>query len=559
MDGARGIILRLWLALVFALGLVAPAQARIPIETCVAPLAASQPGPLQFDCGNDQTRFGSGDFGVQLRFAPARSTPSDPLVLRTTSVWQDGQRIVFHYADGTTAETGYTSKTAARFMSIGAIFEIPVPPRSAALDGVYIETNRSANWRGVVMGAHLMPRSEAARLHGWLIGLYAGFAGLSLALLAYNFALWRALHHPFQLAYCAMVGAMMGYTFTASGAALLAIDGLANNDRLRINYVLLTLAGLAGLRFIIEFFGRDIFSERLLRTIQIYSRSALVVALAFAVLAPTLGRLLDRLYFINGVILVGLLAPILLAAWRARVRHFGLFLAAWSAPILVTAARTLHGLGLIGYSFWLDNGNLVALSVEALLSTMLIVARLRDLAVERDRARAGEISALRLANSDHLTGLLNRRAFLAKAIGRKEPHRLMLIDIDRFKAINDRMGHDAGDQVLRAIAEVLQAHRPADSLAVRLGGEEFALLVPTAHQQACLPEAILAAIRAKPMPLDWKVTVSLGYADGRIHGEEDWRRLYRLADSALYRAKADGRDRVCRATDFAALGKVATA
>ena len=88
----------------------------------------------------------------------------------------------------------------------------------------------------------------------------------------------------------------------------------------------------------------EIFSQRLLRTIQIYSRSALVVALAFAVLAPTLGRLLDRLYFINGVVLVGLLAPILLAAWRARVRHFGLFVAAWSAPILVTAARTLHGL-----------------------------------------------------------------------------------------------------------------------------------------------------------------------------------------------------------------------
>ena len=61
---------------------------------------------------------------------------------------------------------------------------------------------------------------------------------------ALSFALWRALHHPFQLAYCAMVGAMMGYTFTASGAALLVIDGLANNDRLRINYVLLTLAGL---------------------------------------------------------------------------------------------------------------------------------------------------------------------------------------------------------------------------------------------------------------------------------------------------------------------------
>jgi PleD family two-component response regulator len=54
------------------------------------------------------------------------------------------------------------------------------------------------------------------------------------------------------------------------------------------------------------------------------------------------------------------------------------------------------------------------------------------------------------------------------------------------------------------------------------------------------------------MPMDWKVTVSIGFVDGRVTNEDDWKRLYRLADTALYRAKADGRDRACRATDFGA-------
>ena len=54
------------------------------------------------------------------------------------------------------------------------------------------------------------------------------------------------------------------------------------------------------------------------------------------------------------------------------------------------------------------------------------------------------------------------------------------------------------------------------------------------------------------MPMNWQVTVSVGFVDGKLTSENDWRRLYRLADTALYRAKADGRDRACRATNFGA-------
>jgi len=548
------ILLRLICVLAFALGVSAPVLAKVPVQTCVAPLGDSATETLQFDCGADQKRFGRGNFGVQLRFDPVVSLAEDPLVLRTTSVWQGSERVVFRYADGTTTSLAFDQKSARHYMTIGAIFEFPVPARASPLVGAYVEVRNSANWRGVMLGAELMPRSESEDIQRWMVALYAAFGGLSLALLAYNLALWTVLRHRFQLTYALMVASMMAYTFTSSSLAMRFIPALENNDRLRINYVLLSLTAICGLRFIQEFFGPRVIRPALRRAIAFASGFGLISALAFATFAPALGWLLDRLYFVANAAMLFMVFPIVWAAWRARVHYFWLFVLAWAAPVLVSVMRAAHGLGLLDYSFWLDNGNLIALSIESLFSTMLIVARLRELASERDRAQANEQSALRLANSDPLTGLLNRRAFIHLAVGRPAAHRLLLVDIDHFKAINDRLGHDAGDDVLRAVAEVLQSCRPPECLAVRLGGEEFALLVPLQHQRECPPERILEAIRRKAMPLDWKVTISLGYADGKVTSEEDWKRLYRLADAALYRAKADGRDRACRATDFTVVG-----
>jgi diguanylate cyclase (GGDEF)-like protein len=557
MQGASRIFWLMWLTAAIALFAAAPAAASTKLQTCLAkidPAGNDAERLVQASsnavCGSRQSDLGSGDFAVQMRFAPMISNPEDPLVFSHSSVWQDWQRVVFHYVDGTTTAVEFTSKDASSFLGLGATFQIPVPPRAAPLDAIHVQIRGSANWRGVLLGPQLMKRSEVETINGWLIALYAGFGGLSLALLAYNLALWGALRHRFQLHYCVMVGALAAYTFTASGALLLALPGVDNNDRLRLNYVLLIIAGVAALRFMIDYFGRETFTPWLRRAVAWISVIMLADAVAFALLAHWLGRLFDSIYFGAGAVMLCLVFPLLHQAWRAKAKHFWLFVVAWSAPVIASFVRAAHGIGLLEYNFWHDNGNLIALSIESLLSTMLIVARLRDLSAERDEARAGERSALRLANSDSLTGLLNRRAFMDLAIGRKQAHRLMLIDLDHFKAINDKLGHDTGDDVLRRVAEVIQSVRPPDSLAVRLGGEEFALLVPMNRVDETPPERLLEAVRNCEMPLGWRVTVSLGHAEGRVDSDAAWRRLYRLADSALYRAKSDGRDRACRATDF---------
>ena len=177
------------------------------------------------------------------------------------------------------------------------------------------------------------------------------------------------------------------------------------------------------------------------------------------------------------------------------------------------------------------------------------------------------------ARTDSLTGLRNRRAlveFAAVELSRSQragtPLAVILIDIDHFKQVNDRFGHDAGDSVIRAIGELLQAEvRNTDALA-RWGGEEFLVVLPaTSEQQAAnLAERMRVSVANASIPIREMVgainvttTVSLGVAaitspaafdNGASTGTDDhlhrWSNLLKAADDFLYRAKETGRNRV---------------
>ena len=153
---------------------------------------------------------------------------------------------------------------------------------------------------------------------------------------------------------------------------------------------------------------------------------------------------------------------------------------------------------------------------------------------------------------DELTGLRNRRAVLHElemllAGARRHGHRLsvLMLDIDRFKPINDQHGHRAGDEVLRAVGKRLTDRLRREDLAGRLGGDELLVVLPDtdATGAAIAADAIRSAIGERPVrssagPID--VTVSIGIAEWH---DEDLSRLLEEADRALYAAKAGGRDR----------------
>lgn len=156
-----------------------------------------------------------------------------------------------------------------------------------------------------------------------------------------------------------------------------------------------------------------------------------------------------------------------------------------------------------------------------------------------------------LVTRDPLTGVSNRRCLeveLAEALkghhARGEPATVAVLDLDHFKRVNDDYGHDTGDRVLMAFTDRVQACiRKRDRL-YRLGGEEFVLLLPdTDHSGArAALEKVRDAVQAEPLAEGLRVTTSIGAA--ALEVDDDWPRWLARADSALYQAKDDGRDRV---------------
>ena len=192
-------------------------------------------------------------------------------------------------------------------------------------------------------------------------------------------------------------------------------------------------------------------------------------------------------------------------------------------------------------------------------------------AISRDRetreAVAERLRLLALATRDGLTGLANRRAFdeaLASEYRRarrdKTPLGLILIDVDRFKAFNDRQGHPAGDTCLIRVGDVIQAAlcRAGDT-AARWGGEEFAVILPNTSEAGCavIAERIRRTLFDLALPhsagVDGVVTISAGAAATEPEvSDGDPRALVQLADRALYAAKHQGRNTIVRASDLPA-------
>jgi diguanylate cyclase (GGDEF)-like protein len=157
-----------------------------------------------------------------------------------------------------------------------------------------------------------------------------------------------------------------------------------------------------------------------------------------------------------------------------------------------------------------------------------------------------------LASTDALTGVANRRVFqetLAQELSRArrsgDPLTLVMLDVDRFKKINDELGHQAGDKMLKEVAGALEKQcRDFDTIA-RYGGEEFCVLLPgcTARQSLPAAERLRKAVASIQDPLS--PTASAGVATFPTHCD-DADGLIRAADEALYESKRTGRDRVTR-------------
>jgi diguanylate cyclase (GGDEF)-like protein len=227
--------------------------------------------------------------------------------------------------------------------------------------------------------------------------------------------------------------------------------------------------------------------------------------------------------------------------------------------VVMTSAITLLTLGtnpdaLVPVGFVIIMSLAAATTISASLSGALSYRS--ALLMQQLTLMRGELA--RISQTDQLTGLLNRRGFdeaampaLASAYHAGLPAVVFMCDIDHFKSINDRFGHEFGDMALIEIAGVLRHFsRTHGALVARHGGEEFAvLMIGISHEQAeFYAEEIRKSCAMREIrsgEISETMTISIGFTVARR--ETDLARIMRIADQALYMAKRQGRDRVIHA------------
>jgi diguanylate cyclase (GGDEF)-like protein len=223
----------------------------------------------------------------------------------------------------------------------------------------------------------------------------------------------------------------------------------------------------------------------------------------------------------------------------------GLFVFDLSFGIRVKEAVQTHGLTATDFAP-------TSLAVEMLYLVEANAAAMAESRSLNIRLHAAKGAAERLAHTDALTGLRNRRVMVAaisEMAERGVPFSLLHVDLDFFKAVNDSLGHAAGDHVLIHVARSLEAQTRDGDLVIRLGGDEFVVVCKHMLDRPFLEAIAQRIIAALGVPIAFgkstcRISASIGITCSDLYDQVDPERMLMDADSALYRSKRAGRSRV---------------
>jgi diguanylate cyclase (GGDEF)-like protein len=460
------------------------------------------------------------------------------------------QSITFHAIDTDgTVRSRVLTEADARPFAAGPMFELPLPAI----------TPETTTLIARIEGPHSVPLLTEARIttdpvhaDGPRIDmmLLAFVMGMLVLPLLFDISFFVVLRERFVLLHAAMVSAMMSYVLTAGGLAsvlvTLPVPAMA---------VLAPLSWAVGVGisalFLASFLERGV-QSRMMRRVTIASGGfTMIVPGFFALQLDATQRFDDIGYFLTFLPAIFVITAALLEAVARGSRLARYIAAAWAPIILASTERLSRGLGWHVGPSSLDQMLYVAIGIEVVVISLAIATRFLALRRERDAALTEAKMLEQLSARDSLTGLMNRRAIEARfdELLAQGFDTFALVDLDRFKAINDVHGHQVGDAALVACASALRSSGDRDSVAVRLGGEEFVVLLrgPRPLERA---EAMRRAIPmriAKEVPgLGTPVTASMGVvilADGAAP-RMAFAEFYARADALMYEAKASGRNRL---------------
>jgi len=464
----------------------------------------------------------------------------------------DRLAVAFSYADGTTRWQQVRAGGYGPYWRAGGQILFEAPGRGVPLTAVTMRFDRLSGHQFV--HARIVPKAEAGMQSAGMAAAVGAALTLLLVSCIYSLSLAFAVRRQYLAWQAAWSGTMLLWGTLWSQVHLALVPGLAGTVTTQICTFLSCLAIALATVSAATAVDRGRVSERLRTAVLALGLGVGIAGIPLALIrGSSLGALADVLGL---VVIADLLAVTAYVgwAWRRGSVEARDFFAAWGLPMAVLAA--IHIVD-VEDGLWGGGSKLlvlVAATWQALWLAAAATRRLGHLRIERDHARSAEAQAQQLARRDPLTGLPNRRGFvesvtplLERARADNLPAALLLVDIDRFKSVNDIYGHDVGDVVLCGIARRIERWEGPMCTVARLGGEEFGLL--TIGMEGIILGRFAESIRRGIAACDHSeavgerlVTASVGVAE--VRPACDFQQLYRLADEALYDAKRGGRNKV---------------
>lgn len=459
--------------------------------------------------------------------------------------------ITFHAidADGAVRSLSLTEADGTPFAA-GPVFQLPLPAI----------TPETTTLIARIEAPHSVPLLTEARITrdpgraDWSpidMMLLAFVAGMLVLPLLFDISFFVVLRERFVVLHAAMVTAMMTYVLTAGGLASAFIS-------LPVAVMAVTGAlswaigvGISAL-FLANFLERGAQSWTMRQITITTGWFTMIVPGFFALQLDATQRFDDVGYFITFLPAIIVISAAVIEAVLRGSRSARFLAIAWAPIIIASIERLLRGLGWHVGPSSLDQMLYVAVGIEVVVISLAIADRFLALRRERDAALTEAKMLEQISARDSLTGLMNRRAIEARfdELLKQGFDTFALVDLDRFKAINDVHGHQVGDAALIACASAIRASGDRDAVAVRLGGEEFVVLLrgPRPIERAeALRQAIPMRIAKEVPGLDMPVTASMGVvviADADA-SKMAFAEFYARADALMYEAKASGRNRLC--------------
>ncbi len=498
-------------------------------------------------CDNPASKTLYGTVWVEYSRLPATMIPKtwrlnfDNHALEALDLWLVSK-------SGQTQHVAYAPNAPDREWSAGNYFSLLVTPHTD-VDRIVIRLTGSETHQ-YIRAPKIARAKDFAPVERDQAALYGIGVGMLALTVLFHLNLFFAMRRRFQLIYCAHVALLFVYALCYSGIVRIGLPALGSSGISMLVTFALTAATATGTAFVTEFLCMSM--PRWVRRWAGVATSLSLGAAGLVMVAPHwLGFYAYYAANIAALHAIAVTTTILIAACIRRLPLAGTVAIGWVVPIFVSLMYPARAFGLISEAAVPDGLLLLSVTIECLILSLPVTARIRNLRIEHERAHERHIMLERQAQTDVLTGLANRRGFndaLARAAANHVepmPLAVLVIDIDHFKRVNDQYGHASGDQILRHVAMHVAKVSGAGAIVSRYGGEEFvvALRGHDLMRAGTIAERIRCSIGVTfeaetELP---PVTISIGVAAG-FSDEVD--SMLADADCALYRAKNEGRNRV---------------